>query len=460
MTDSRSRRALLKNSRQVQRRWQGLLNGVVLIASPFQRERVRVRVALGSNRQTPSPSSSPLDQGERRPSFFTKPSRLINVVATPLPASPEPCEGGWGVIHRSERRISERRMAPWLQSLHIYEMASKQRCLWRVVIFLFASLLAVPTTRAHEARPAYLEIKETSPNQFSVLWRTPVLAGMRLPVVLTMPGDVKNLKEPVVQELADSLLERRWIDAGATGLARKRIQFTGLQATITDVLVGVEMLDGRTWTIIAHPSQPWVQIAASQTWLGVAGAYLRLGIEHIWSGIDHLLFIFALMILVRGTRRLVATVTAFTVAHSITLAAATLGFVHVQQKPVEACIALSIVFVAGEIVHARQGWQGWTERWPWVIAFTFGLLHGFGFAGALNAVGLPQTAIPVALLFFNVGVEIGQLLFIAAILSIMSLARWLIRRTAIPKPAWAWRVAPYSIGGLAAFWMIQRIADF
>ena len=407
MTDSRSHRALLKNSRQVQRRLQRLLNGVVLIASPFQRERVRVRVALGSNRQNPSPSSSPLDQGERRPSFSTKPSRL-----------------------------------------------------WRVVIFLFASLLAVPTTRAHEARPAYLEVKETSPNQFSVLWRTPVLAGMRLRVVLTMPDDVKNLKEPVVQELADSLLERRWIDAGANGLAGKQIQFRGLQLTITDVLARVEMLDGRTWTTIAHPSQPWVQIAASQTWLGVAGAYLRLGIEHIWSGIDHLLFILALMILVRGTRRLIATVTAFTVAHSITLAGATLGFVHVPQKPVEACIALSIVFVACEIVHARQGWQGWTERWPWVIAFTFGLLHGFGFAGALNAVGLPQTAIPVALLFFNVGVEIGQLLFIAAILSIMALGRWLIRRAAIPQPAWAWRVAPYSIGGVAAFWMIQRIAAF
>ena len=166
------------------------------------------------------------------------------------------------------------------------------------------------------------------------------------------------------------------------------------------------------------------------------------------------------MILVKGTRRLVATVTAFTVAHSITLAGATLGFVHVQQKPVEACIALSIVFVACEIVHARQGWQGWTERWPWVVAFTFGLLHGFGFAGALNAVGLPQTAIPVALLFFNVGVEIGQLLFIAAILSVMALGRWLIRRAAIPQPAWAWRIAPYSIGGMAAFWMIQRIAAF
>ena len=139
-------------------------------------------------------------------------------------------------------------------------MASKQRRLWLVAILLLASVLAVPTARAHEARPAYLEIKETSPNQFSVLWRTPVLAGMRLPVVLTMPGDVKNLKEPVVQELADSLLERRWIDAGANGLAGKRIEFPGLQATITDVLVRVEMLDGRKWTTLVRPSQPWFEV--------------------------------------------------------------------------------------------------------------------------------------------------------------------------------------------------------
>jgi hydrogenase/urease accessory protein HupE len=336
----------------------------------------------------------------------------------------------------------------------------KQCRLWRIAMFLLASMLVVPTTQAHDARPAYLEIKETSPNQFSVLWRTPVLAGMRLPVVLTMPGDVKNLKEPVVQELSDSVLERRWIGAGATGLAGKRIEFRGLQVTITDVLVRVELLDGRAWTMIAHPSQPWFELAGAPSKLHVAGAYLRLGIEHIWSGVDHLLFILGLMILVKGRRRLIATVTAFTVAHSITLAGATLGFVRVPQQPVEACIALSIVFVATEIIHARQGWQGITERWPWIVAFTFGLLHGFGFAGALNAVGLPQTAIPVALLFFNIGVEIGQLLFIAAILSLVALGRWLIRRAAIPQPAWAWRVAPYSIGGVAAFWMIQRIAAF
>ena len=328
------------------------------------------------------------------------------------------------------------------------------------LVILFVSLVGALTARAHEARPAYLEIKETAPNQFSVLWRTPVLAGMRLPVALKLPAELRDLKESTTQELADSMIERHWIDAGENGLAKKRIEFVGLQLTITDVLMRVQTLDGTHSTMLVHPSQPWVEIAGSQRWWEVALAYLRLGIEHIWSGIDHLLFILGLMILVKGTRRLVATVTAFTVAHSITLAGATLGFVHVSQKPVEAAIALSIVFVANEIVHARQGSQGWAERWPWIVAFAFGLLHGFGFAGALNAVGLPQTAIPVALLFFNVGVEIGQLLFIAAVLSIMVLGRFLIRRAALPQPAWAWRVAPYSIGGVAAFWMIQRIAAF
>ena len=178
---------------------------------------------------------------------------------------------------------------------------------------------------------------------------------MRLPVVLTMPGDVKNLKEPVEQELADSMLERRWLDAGATGLVGKRIEFRGLQVTITDVLVRVEMLDGRAWTMIAHPSQPWFELAGAPSKLHVAGAYLRLGIEHIWSGVDHLLFILALMILVKGTRRIIATVTAFTVAHSITLAGATLGFVRVPQQPVEACIALSIIFVAARLFMRARG---------------------------------------------------------------------------------------------------------
>jgi len=328
--------------------------------------------------------------------------------------------------------------------------------LWRVVIFLFAIALAVPTTRAHEARPAYLEIKETSPNQFSVLWRTPVLAGMRLPVVLTMPGDVKDLKEPVVQELADSLLERRWIDAGSNGLAGKRIQFTGLQLTITDVLVRIQMLDGTESTTLVHPSHAWMEVTASQGLLSVTGSYTRLGIEHIGFGIDHLLFVLALLIITKRTMQLLKTVTAFTVAHSITLALATLGFVHVPSKPVEATIALSIVFVALEIVRQREGWGGIASRAPWIVAFTFGLLHGFGFAGALSEVGLPQNHIPAALFFFNVGVEIGQIAFIAVVLAVIAL----VRRFPLRMPQWTELIPPYAIGSIAMFWVIQRVAAF
>jgi hydrogenase/urease accessory protein HupE len=323
-----------------------------------------------------------------------------------------------------------------------------------------ATLAFISNLHAHEIRPAYLELRETAPGQFSVVWRTPVMSGMRLPVALKLPGDVQNLRDPVVQEMPDSLVERRWVMAGPNGLAGKRIEFPGLQLTITDVLVRFEMLNGAKGTVIVRPSQPWMEMAATQTRWNVAGTYLRLGIEHIWTGIDHLLFVLALLLLVRGWRRVVATITAFTVAHSITLAVATLGFVRVPQQPVEATIALSIVFVAAEIVHARQGKPGWAVRWPWLIAFAFGLLHGFGFASALNQVGLPQNAIPVALLFFNLGVEAGQLLFIAAVVVVIALARKLAWAVAISPPTWAWRVAPYAIGSVAAFWLVQRIAAF
>ena len=150
---------------------------------------------------------------------------------------------------------------------------------------------------------------------------------------------------------------------------------------------------------------------------------MKLGVEHILLGIDHLLFVLALLILVQGTHKLIVTITAFTIAHSVTLAGASLGFLNVPGAPVEACIALSIVFVATEIVHGRNGQPGLTARRPWIVAFAFGLLHGFGFAGALHEIGLPQTDIPLALLFFNVGVEVGQLIFIAAVLAVIAVAR-------------------------------------
>lgn len=315
-------------------------------------------------------------------------------------------------------------------------------------LFLMASSLW-----AHEARPAYLEIKETAPNQFSVLWRTPVLAGMRLPIVLQLPEDVKNLREPSVQELADSMIEHRWIDAGPNGLAGKRIEFAGLQATITDVLVRVEMLDGRKTTTIVHPSQPWVEIAATQSTLGVTGTYIVQGIRHILFGADHMLFVLGLLLIVKDRWMLLKTVTAFTVAHSITLAIATLGYAEVPVVPLNAAIALSILFLGPEIVRSWRGETSFTIRHPWVVAFAFGLLHGFGFASALTSAGLPRHELPLALVSFNVGVELGQIGFIGLILALERSFRILEVRW----PRWVEALPGYTVGSLGAFWMIQRV---
>lgn len=327
-----------------------------------------------------------------------------------------------------------------------------RRAQWFAGLLAFL-LLTLSTVSAHEARPAYLEIKETAPGQFTVLWRTPVLAGMRLPVNLRLPNDVKNLREPTVDELSDSFVERRWIDAGKNGLSGQRIEFPGLQLTIADVLVRVEMLDGRKWTTIVHPSQPWVEIAATQTWLGVARTYVVQGIRHILFGADHMLFVLGLLLIVKDRWMLLKTVTAFTVAHSITLAIATLGYAEVPVLPLNAAIALSILFLGPEIVRSWRGETSFTIRHPWVVAFAFGLLHGFGFASALTSAGLPHHELPLALVSFNVGVELGQLGFIGLILALERSFRIL----EIRWPRWVEALPGYTVGSLGAFWTLQRI---
>jgi hypothetical protein len=319
---------------------------------------------------------------------------------------------------------------------------------------LLPVLLLAHTTFAHEVRPAYLELREEKPGQFTVTWKTPMLGDARLALEPEFAGDVKVVT-PVTTRTPPGAAVQTWT-LHAQALRGQTVRIRGLEGTMTDALVRMEFADGTSWTERLTPQQPIAVIPARQSWFSVAGVYLKLGVEHILTGVDHLLFILALIIITRGGWKLVKTVTAFTVSHSITLTAATLGFVHVPQRPVEAVIALSIVFVACEIVHRRHGCSGLTERWPWIVALTFGLLHGLGFAGALSEVGLPQGHIPLALLFFSVGVEIGQLIFIAAVLSLVAV----VLRVRIPIPRWGEFVPPYAIGTVAMFWIIQRVALF
>lgn len=325
----------------------------------------------------------------------------------------------------------------------------------RVLVAAWLGVLAlVSPVRAHELRPAYLEIKQTAPARWEVLWRTPVLAGMRLPVALKFSEGVRDVGEPTVQELTDSLVERRAVEAGANGLAGQRIEFVGLQGTITDVLVRVETADGRASTTLVTPSQPWVEIAASQGRLALAGTYLLHGIQHIAFGVDHLLFVLGLMLIVQDRWMLLKTVTAFTVAHSITLAIATLGHANAPLLPLNAAIALSILFLGPEIVRSWRGETSLTIRKPWVVAFLFGLLHGFGFAGALTSAGLPRSELPLALFCFNAGVEIGQVAFVLLVV----LLERSFRQLQIRWPRWVEALPRYAVGSLGAFWTIQRTA--
>jgi len=323
-----------------------------------------------------------------------------------------------------------------------------------VLVVLIGLLALVPTARAHEVRPAYLQIKETTRGRYDVLWHTPVLSGMRLPVLLKLPEGVRNVTGPAIQELPDSLLERRTIEAGEGGLAGRRIEFPGLQGTITDVLVCVEMADGRESTTLVTPSRPWVEIAASQGVFAVMGAYVVHGIQHIAFGVDHLLFVLGLLLIVKDRWTLLKTVTAFTVAHSITLAIATFGWANAPVVPLNAAIALSILFLGPEIVRSWRGETSLTIEKPWIVAFLFGLLHGFGFAGALTSAGLPRNDLPIALLGFNAGVEIGQVAFVCLVV----LLERSFRQLEIRWPRWAEMVPGYVVGGLGAFWTIQRTA--
>jgi hydrogenase/urease accessory protein HupE len=333
------------------------------------------------------------------------------------------------------------------------------------ILFGAFGVLLVGSAQADEIRPGYLEMRQTRPDTYSLLFKIPARGDdLRLAIYLKLPEGTSDVTPPLTQFAGGAYSERRTIRRSG-GLAGQAIAIDGLSATSTDVLVRSESLGGATQTERLSPTKTTFIVQTAPGARQVATTYLRFGIEHILFGFDHLLFVLALVILVRGWRGVALTVTAFTVAHSITLGTATLGLVNAPGPPVEAAIALSIVLVAVEIVNARRGARSLTTRWPWLVAFCFGLLHGFGFAGALAEVGVPHHAIAIALFFFNLGVEIGQLVFVAVVMMVGGMFR---RAMALRlEPAlltqtinWLDVTAAYAIGGVAAYWLIERATAF
>jgi hydrogenase/urease accessory protein HupE len=325
-----------------------------------------------------------------------------------------------------------------------------RRLLWATL----ASCLAL-AAQADVFRPAYLELREAGDDRFDVMWKVPAQGGLRLAMQVRFPAGTIQLTQPQGLFVGTAFVER-WRVTRPGGFVGESIGIDEIAGGVSDVIVRVERQDGTSQMERLLPQNPQFMVESATGTGAVAWSYLVLGIEHILGGVDHLLFVLALLLIVRGGKRTLVTITAFTAAHSITLVAATLGWVHVPGPPVEAMIALSIVFVAAEVIHGIRGRPGLTARAPWVVAFSFGLLHGFGFAGALAEVGLPQTAIPVALLMFNVGVEVGQLLFVAAALAL----RELLARLPVARPAWTPYLVPYAIGSIAMFWVVERIGAF
>ena len=315
--------------------------------------------------------------------------------------------------------------------------------------------LGVPAAVAHEIRPAYLEVTETADHGYDVLWKQPVMGEIAVHLVPHLSGGWLERK-PEVERLTSSFALIRWrIPAGTPpALQGQTISIEGLENTITDALVVVHA-GGTSWQTLLTPthSAQALNFQSPPPTLALP-LFVKLGFEHILTGTDHLLFLLCLVLIIRDRWMLLKTLTAFTLAHSITLGLATLKYVEVPVSWVETEIALSIVFLAAETLRAYRGGTSLTLRHPWCVAFMFGLLHGFGFAGGLSAAGLPPNDIPAALLLFNVGVELGQLAFVGLALGLLHVLRvWNVRW---PR---ALELTPgYAVGSVAALWTAQRVA--
>ncbi|CTQ55347.1 HupE / UreJ protein [Roseibium album] len=344
-----------------------------------------------------------------------------------------------------------------------WKAAKALSALWSI-IGLFSVLLYCPgPAQAHEVRPALLKITEDQPGWYEVVWKVPVVSGKVLGISAVLPDTLNPVGPISVVQTGAAQVESAVYKTETDSIVGKEIFIDGLNVLQVDVVVQISLADGIAYSTILKPSLPRYTVPKNPDKLEVFKSYLVLGVEHILSGIDHLLFVLALILIIKDRWRLLMAITAFTVAHSITLALAALGAARVPSQPTEAVIALSILFLAVEIVRMRNGRIGITERAPWIVAFLFGLIHGLGFAGALSEVGLPQSAIPLALFSFNVGVELGQLTFVAVVIAVGLGLQILVSSIGSFLPALqrsVSSVSAYCIGGVATFWLVERLSAF
>lgn len=328
------------------------------------------------------------------------------------------------------------------------------------IIELFISFILVLSfgfsfSYAHEVRPAYLEVKERAPKEYQVFWKVPQLGGAPLKITPKFSNEclAKNQASHIRSNGYDNY---RWFMSCAETIKGATITLDGLEDTVIEVIARISDIEGKTETQRAYRGQNSIKLSESSQLVNVIKTYTLLGIDHILLGFDHLCFVLALLLLINNRKRLLGAVTAFTLGHSITLAAAALGFLSAPSQPIEAFIAFSIVMIAAEALTQQKGKQSLVAKNPWLVTVSFGLLHGFGFAGALSETGLPQDAILPALLFFNVGIEIGQIIFILFILFVIGLIKKFIPKV---YPYLIMGLA-YAIGIMAAFWTIERIVGF
>ena len=324
---------------------------------------------------------------------------------------------------------------------------------WSAILWLCGTLALWPSSaHADELRPAYIEMTEQASGQWSLLWKASTNSRLGQTGEIVIPENCEIEGEPQRQYSGSNILTRLALRCNGSVQGRI-IGLKGLELSTTDALVRIAPIDSAMQTLRLTPDQPTATLAKPSVISNVAATYTILGVEHILLGFDHLFFVLALVLLLKGGWLVAKTVTAFTIAHSLTLVGSTLGLLSLPAQPVEAVIALSIIFLAVEVVKAKPGEIRLSERFPWIVAFLFGLLHGFGFAGALAEIGLPEGDVPLALLTFNLGVEIGQLAIVAVALALLHAIRkfqglWLQPT----KTAMA-----YGIGIISTYWFIERM---